>query len=118
MIKWHTDIEKACLLTNFEKRGWVKGSDEDWNFYWCGVSNFRAIFSPEAGYRLSENQIINHFPNNFELTKKDSMVKNIKRYRKELEKDKSRLVNSKYQYVDFLPVTYTLPGDYNLFAEG
>jgi tubulin polyglutamylase TTLL1 len=46
------------------------------------------------------------------------MVKNIKRYRKEIEKDKQRLSNSKYQYTDFLPITYTLPGDYNLFAEG
>ncbi|KAI8910327.1 putative tubulin polyglutamylase TTLL1 [Gorgonomyces haynaldii] len=116
-VKWFTDIEKSCLLTNFEKRNWQKGSEEDWNFYWSGVQNFRAIFSPESGYRLSENQIINHFPNNLELTKKDLMVKNIKRYRKELEKDKTRLIGSKYQYLDFLPITFMLPGDYNLFAE-
>jgi tubulin polyglutamylase TTLL1 len=79
----------------------------------AGVGSFRSIMSPENGYRLSDTQIINHFPNHFELTKKDLLVKNCKRFRKELEKaDKS-----KYSYTDFLPVTYTLPGDYNLFAE-
>ena len=86
-------------MTNFEKRGWSKGSEEDWNFYWSGVNSFRAIFSPDAGYRLSENQIINHFPNNSELTKKDLMVKNIKRYRKEMEKDKAKLAASGYDYI-------------------
>ena len=118
-VKWFTDIEKACLLTNFEKRNWIKGNEDDWNFYWAGVGNFRAIMSPENGYRLSESQLINHFPNHQELTKKDLLVKNVKRYRKELEKarEKSSPSTSKYQYTDFLPVTYTLPGDYNLFAE-
>jgi hypothetical protein len=33
------------------------------------------------------NRVINHFPNHYELTRKDLMVKNIKRYRKELAKE-------------------------------
>ncbi|KAJ3046831.1 putative tubulin polyglutamylase ttll1 [Rhizophlyctis rosea] len=44
----------------------------------------------------------------------------MKRYRKDLEKDREKgLLSSttKYTYTDFLPTTYTLPGDYNLFAE-
>jgi tubulin polyglutamylase TTLL1 len=45
------------------------------------------------------------------------MVKNIKRYRKELNRDNRILNETKYKYVDFLPLTFTLPGDYNLFAE-
>ncbi len=36
-------------------------------------------------------RIINHFPNHYELTRKDLMVKNIKRYRRELEKDGNML---------------------------
>lgn len=38
-----------------------------------------------------ENRVINHFPNHYELTRKDLMVKNIKRYRKDLEKEGSPL---------------------------
>ena len=26
VIKWIADFEKSCIVTNFEKRGWVKGS--------------------------------------------------------------------------------------------
>ena len=36
-------------------------------------------------------RLINHFPTHYELTRKDYMVKNIKRYRKDLEKDGSPL---------------------------
>ncbi|XP_058597089.1 polyglutamylase complex subunit TTLL1 isoform X2 [Neofelis nebulosa] len=121
-VKWVTDIEKSVLINNFEKRGWVQVTEnEDWNFYWMTVQTIRNVFSVETGYRLSDDQIVNHFPNHYELTRKDLMVKNIKRYRKELEKEGSPLAekdeNGKYLYLDFVPVTYMLPADYNLFVE-
>jgi hypothetical protein len=47
--------------------------------------------SVDTGYRLSDDQMVNHFPNHYELTRKDLMIKNIKRYRKELEKESSPL---------------------------
>uniref|UniRef100_A0A8C0ABX7 TTL family tubulin polyglutamylase complex subunit L1 n=1 Tax=Bos mutus grunniens TaxID=30521 RepID=A0A8C0ABX7_BOSMU len=120
-VKWVTDIEKSVLINNFEKRGWVQVTEnEDWNFYWMSVQTIRN-FSVETGYRLSDDQIVNHFPNHYELTRKDLMVKNIKRYRKELEKEGSPLAekdeSGKYLYLDFVPVTYMLPADYNLFVE-
>ncbi|XP_059537413.1 polyglutamylase complex subunit TTLL1 isoform X3 [Myotis daubentonii] len=43
------------------------------------VQTIRNVFSVETGYRLSDDQIVNHFPNHYELTRKDLMVKNIKR---------------------------------------
>jgi hypothetical protein len=36
-IKYYTNIDKSALLNNFEKRGWVQGSEDDWNFYWAGI---------------------------------------------------------------------------------
>ena len=36
-------------------------------------------------------RVINHFSNHYEITRKDLMVKNIKRYRRELEKEGSLL---------------------------
>ena len=33
------------------------------------------------------DRIISHYPSHYELTRKDLMVKNIKRYRRELERD-------------------------------
>ena len=49
------------------------------------ISYFLLLFI--FAYRLSDDQIINHFPNHYELTRKDLMVKNIKRFRKDLEKE-------------------------------
>lgn len=70
------------------------------------VQTIRNVFSVETGYRLSDDQIVNHFPNHYELTRKDLMVKNIKRYRKELEKEGSPLAekdeNGKYIYLGML----------------
>ena len=63
-------------------------------------------------------RLINHFPNHYELSRKDLLVKNIKRYRKDLERDGSPLAEkvndgglngTKYLYLDFIPVTFVLP---------
>ena len=56
----------------------------DWNIYWASVQTVKTIFGLDGGeskqMRLTDQQILNHFPNHFELTRKDLMVKNIKRY--------------------------------------
>ncbi|KAI8128007.1 putative tubulin polyglutamylase TTLL1 [Lucilia cuprina] len=124
-----TDFDKSVLVNNFEKRGWHQvGGDDDWNFYWAGVQTCRNIFSVDSGYRMNDNQMINHFPNHYELSRKDLLVKNIKRYRKDLERDGNALAEksdlnwsgggvTKYLYLDFIPVTFVLPADYNMFVE-
>nr|CAB3267354.1 probable tubulin polyglutamylase TTLL1 [Phallusia mammillata] len=121
-LKYATDLEKSVLINNFEKRGWSQVSaDEDWNFYWTNVNTTRNIFSLENGYRLSDDQIINHYPNHYELTRKDLMVKNIKRFRKDLDKEGHPLAEKdetgRYIHLDSIPVTFLLPADYNLFVE-
>lgn len=67
------------------------------------IQTIRNVFSVDTGYRLSDDQMVNHFPNHYELTRKDLMIKNIKRYRKELEKESSPLAekdeNGKYIYL-------------------
>lgn len=47
-------------------------------------------------------------------------MKNIKRYRKDLERDANPLAektDTKYLHLDFIPVTFILPADYNMFVE-
>eukprot|EP00794_Sanderia_malayensis_P003785 gene3785-4308_t len=103
-IRYCTDFEKSVLVSNFEKRDWVPCTpDEDWNFYWASVQTVRQLFNVESGYRMTDDQITNHFPNHYELTRKDLMLKNVKRYRKELEKEGSMFAekdeNGKYVYL-------------------
>jgi len=56
--------------------------------------------------------MVNHFPNHYELTRKDLVVKNIKKYRKEMERQ-----GRGADLDDIVPVTFTLPTDYPLFVE-
>ena len=103
-------MEKATVVSNFERRGWQRATDENWNIYWASVHTVRSIFSVDNSFRLQDGMAINHFPGHMELTRKDLMVKNIKRYMKELVKE-GKAVQS------FVPVTYLLPADYSLFVE-
>ncbi|KPJ18501.1 putative tubulin polyglutamylase TTLL1 [Papilio machaon] len=129
-VTYCTDLEKSVIISNFERRGWIQvGPEDEWNFYWSFTQNCRNIFSIENGYRMNDNQIINHFPNHYEISRKDLLVKNIKRYRKELEKEGNPLaekmevvlpsgqVATRYVHLDIIPVTYVLPADYNMFVE-
>ena len=70
---------------------------------------------------MGEMQILNHFPNHTELTRKDLMVKNIKRFRKDMEKENNPIADRDEHgnliYMDIVPMTYILPGDYTIFVE-
>lgn len=83
----------------------------------------RQLFNPETGQRLREDQVLNHFPNHYELTRKDLMVKNIKRYKKEREKllqQNPGHADARDEFAaatEFVPCTYSLPNDYALFVE-
>ena len=70
---------------------------------------------------MGEMQILNHFPNHLELTRKDLMVKNIKRFRKDMEKENNPIAerddSGNLLYLDIVPMTYILPADYTIFVE-
>ena len=55
-LKYKTDLDKATLVQNFEKRGWQKTQgDDDWNVYWALPWTVKNIFS-DTGHRLGEMQ--------------------------------------------------------------
>jgi len=51
------------------------------------LTDFQYVEKLYSRRELIDFRVINHFPNHYELTRKDLLVKNIKRYRKELERD-------------------------------
>ncbi|KAK9693670.1 Tubulin-tyrosine ligase family [Popillia japonica] len=100
-VTFCTDLDKSVVVANCEKRGWVQvGPEDDWLIA-KKEDGYKSLFSVDSGYRMNDNQIINHFPNHYEISRKDLLVKNIKRYRRDLEKE----------------VTFVLPADYNMFVE-
>nr|XP_033819134.1 probable tubulin polyglutamylase TTLL9 isoform X1 [Geotrypetes seraphini] len=111
-------IRFKCALTNTimdvlrQRPGWMEVKDEgEWDFYWCDVSWLRENFDR---IYMDEHVRICHFRNHYELTRKNFMVKNMKRFRKHLEREAGKLEAAK---CDFFPKTFDLPSEYHLFVE-
>ena len=114
MVRWRSDFDKHCVISNFERRRWQQSNGEldVWDIYWASVQSVHRIFQPESGVRLEPHQLVNHFPNHQELTRKDLLVKNIKRSQKA-----ARAGKEGDKAFEFLPATYILPNDHPLFVE-
>lgn len=59
----------------------------------------------DQGY-FEEHMRINHYRNHYELTRKDLMVKNLKRFKRQYERDQNKIESIKW---DFFPTTFVLP---------
>ncbi|XP_027872829.1 putative tubulin polyglutamylase TTLL9 isoform X2 [Xiphophorus couchianus] len=95
-----------------QRPNWVEVKDDgEWDFNWCDVGWLRENF--DHSY-MDEHVKINHFRNHYELSRKNLMVKNLKRYQKNLEKEVGREEAFK---CDFFPCTFVLPSEYHLFVE-
>jgi len=89
---------------------------ESWDVHFADVTWCREHFKDAGGRKptLLPHQRINHFPNHHELTRKDLLAKNLKRQRKRFEKKGELEEAASYAFV---PETFALPNDYELFAE-
>jgi tubulin polyglutamylase TTLL9 len=57
---------------------------QDFDFVWADKQWMSDHFD---GLRLQDHQRVNHFRNHYELTRKDLLIKNLKRIKKQLEKE-------------------------------
>ena len=110
-MKWKSDSEVQAIVQNFSRRCGARTEGDDWNVFWGHPWNVQRLFHPDLGTRLRDDQLVNHFPNHLELTRKDQMVKNVKRWLRERGRD------GQHERFDFVPVTHLLPADYSLFVE-
>ncbi|KAJ3191707.1 hypothetical protein HK101_007479, partial [Irineochytrium annulatum] len=83
----------------------------DWDFFWADVHWVHETFDH---IYLQEHQRINHFRNHYELTRKDLLVKNVKRMVKTMEKEYGKLEAAKFEFV---ATSYALPQEHALFQE-
>ncbi|XP_046842551.1 probable tubulin polyglutamylase TTLL9 isoform X2 [Xenia sp. Carnegie-2017] len=111
-------IRFKCSLQNtiidvLRSKGWeeVKEGENDWDIFWCDVGWMRENF--DHSY-LQEHVKLCHFRNHYELTRKNLMVKNLKRLRKKIERERGKEAATK---CDFYPTTYQLPAEYHIFVE-
>ena len=110
-IRYRTTFHN-CIRDVFRARGWVETESEtDWDVAWVDKDWIRENFD---GSNFGEHQRINHFRNHYELTRKDNLIKNLKRTQRQLVRDG---LDEEAAAYDFFPGTYTLPADYGLFVE-
>ncbi|KAG0560721.1 hypothetical protein KC19_9G007800 [Ceratodon purpureus] len=105
---WKTTVIAEVL----KNRGWTETESElDWDFFWSDVGWMYEFFDH---IHLADHQRFNHFRNYYELTRKDLLIKNLKRMKKNLEREGQVVEAGKY---NFFPQTYALPAEYGLFVE-
>ncbi|XP_058142848.1 probable tubulin polyglutamylase TTLL9 isoform X2 [Dasypus novemcinctus] len=111
-IRFKASLVNTLMDVLRHRPGWVEVKDEgEWDFYWCEVSWLRENFDHTY---MDEHVRISHFRNHYELTRKNYMVKNLKRFRKQLEREAGKLEAAK---CDFFPKTFEMPCEYHLFVE-
>ncbi|KAK9295516.1 hypothetical protein QLX08_010184 [Tetragonisca angustula] len=94
-------------------RGWIQvtePNDQNWHLWWCEINDVRQALD----LKLASHQRIPHFRNHYELTRKNYLYRNLKRYKKLLLKSNKM---DEAKLCDGMPLTYELPNDFRLFAE-
>ncbi|KRX04189.1 hypothetical protein PPERSA_11313 [Pseudocohnilembus persalinus] len=89
-----------------------KESDDDFDIIWTEKEWISDMLDH---CHLTNGQKLNHFRNYYELCRKDLLIKNIKKYKKQLEKEGK--IEEAQQQLTFVPLTYLLPSEYSIFFE-
>ncbi|KAA0169804.1 hypothetical protein FNF27_06828 [Cafeteria roenbergensis] len=111
-IYFRVSFRNTILDALRSRPGWIEtDSDTEWDFNWANVEWIREFFDR---VKMDDEQRVNHFRNHYELTRKDLLVKNVKRMRKQLGRMEDAEEAAAY---DFVPESFVLPGDYALFVE-
>lgn len=84
--------------------------DPSWYLWWCEINDVR----PALDLKLAFHQKVPHFRNHYELTRKNYLHRNLKRYKKSLLKANKM---QEAELCDCMPLTFELPNDYRLFTE-
>ena len=111
-IKFRSSL-KNTIYEALKRRQWKETEGEDFDFNWS-EKNYFASDSDVPFHSLTPQQHVNHFPNNYELTRKDMMYKNLKLFKKELERDKRYEEAKSY---DFFPLTFHMPSEFTMFVD-
>lgn len=91
--------EARLVRSILEQSKFSYTDSHDWNLLWLGAAPQLYLYE-----NLHDFQRINHFPNSFEITKKDRMSVNLKNMQQKFPND-----------YDFFPDTYVIPDEYSEF---
>ena len=117
-IRFRATLRNTVVDTFRSRSGWCEAADQDdWDITWTDVGWVHDHLGVHGGGSdLEPHQRVNHFPNHYELTRKDLMVKNIKRMKRQLQRTQAPGSREAQRY-DIYPASFVLPADYGIFAE-
>jgi tubulin polyglutamylase TTLL9 len=78
---------------------------------WCEKEQVDWVFEK---HRVAISSKVNHFRGWYELCRKDMLNKNLKKFKRNLDKQGNLEESNQY---DFLPVTYLMPSEYVIFYD-
>ncbi|KAL6749379.1 tubulin tyrosine ligase-like family, member 9 [Haematococcus lacustris] len=111
-IRWRSSLRNTIYDVLSSKKDWVETESEtEWDFFWADKG---WIHHELDKMHLNDWQRINHFPNHYELTRKDLLIKNLKRAKKQLEREDRHAEAAQY---NFFPLTFVVPSEYRMFVE-
>ena len=93
--------DAKLVRSTLEAKGFSYTDSHDWNVMWVGCSAKLYLYEG-----LHANQRINHFPNSFEITRKDKMYSNL------------MVMQDKFgaEEYGFFPETYLMPDEFAKFC--
>ncbi|KAI1720719.1 tubulin-tyrosine ligase family domain-containing protein [Ditylenchus destructor] len=104
-VLWKCALNNTILDVLNSRPGWSPTLGDDWIFFWVNRDWMVTCYDR---HKFKEGQLVCHFRNDFELTRKDCLIKNHKKFRKNPENTNK---------VEYLPASYVLPLEYHLFVE-
>ncbi|CAD7932003.1 unnamed protein product [Amoebophrya sp. A120] len=113
-IRFKTSFHNT-VLDVLRSRGYKETDAElEWDIHWCD----REWIHDNLDYvHLQPFQRVNHFRNHFELTRKDLLIKHLKRAKKAAEKQFGSNSKEAELYANITPTTFSLPTEYSVFVE-
>ena len=139
-IKYHSQFHNVIGSVMRNRSGWIKANDEDEkkvDFFWVetlfmheqfdniyfaehvkGTNRVRPLLERPARLKPA---LVNHFPRFYELTRKNLLAKNLKRFQKMMVNRTKHESNDCREAIenemDFFPVTFELPDQWHMFVE-
>eukprot|EP01066_Platyproteum_vivax_P016338 Platyproteum_vivax@DN7088_c0_g1_i4.p1 len=109
-IKYKTAFQNT-VSDVLASRGWIEtDSDTDWDLHWCERDGLIETFANH----VQAHQRVNHYTNYYELTRKDLIIKHLKKLHKKTLKEKGEEEGEKF---NVYPTTFVLPSEYGMFVD-
>lgn len=110
-FKMENQINNTVIEDVLRQRpGWQECSSDDnnWHLFWCNLNTVKTLFESH----LKGHQMISHFQSFYEISRKNLLAKNLKRYKRQCIRNGN---TEEAELCDAMPDTFEIPSETALF---